>query len=100
MAVTERVVLFHDHAVHASRNAEVLDRGLGLARGVVALPHARRRLDIGDGPRMSRMARRFAPARCLVLDDGAQVRLGSDGTAPADSTVIDLEGRVQDGVAA
>jgi hypothetical protein len=95
MAVTETVVLFHDHAVHGSRQAEVLDRGLGLVRGIVALPHARRRLTLSDADRMSRLARRFAPARCLVLDDGAEVRLGPDGSLPHGCTVLDGDGMVR-----
>ncbi len=44
MVVCETVVLFHDSPPQGAGNAEVLDAGLGLARGVIALPHARRRL--------------------------------------------------------
>ena len=44
------------------------------------LPHARRRLRVDDPIRMSVLARRFAPARCLVLDDGTRVPL-DDGRA-------------------
>jgi hypothetical protein len=74
MAISERVVLYHDLAVHSPGHAEVHARGLGLARDVVPLPHARRRLRIDDHERMALLAQRFAPARCLVLDDGARVR--------------------------
>lgn len=75
MAVTETVVLFHDRVVHGTGGAEVFDHGLALVRGVVALPHARRRLRLGDRRRMALLARRFAPADCLVLDDGARVEV-------------------------
>ena len=71
MAVSERVILFHDAPPHGPGNAEVLDAGLGLAAGVVPLPHAHRRLRLDDAERVSLMARRFAPASCNALDDGA-----------------------------
>jgi hypothetical protein len=94
MALTETVVLFHDHAVHASRHAEVLDRGLGLVRGVVVLPHASRRLDLDDLGRMGRMARRFAPTRCLLLDDGAKVLADANAEVPEAGAVLAEDGSV------
>ena len=75
MALTERVVLFHDFVPHGVAQTEVYGDGLGVVPGVVALPHARRRLRVDDPIRMSVLARRFAPARCLVLDDGTRVTL-------------------------
>ena len=77
MAVTERVVLFHDSPPQGPGNAEVLDAGLGLAPGVVALPHARRRLRLDDPVRVALLARRFSPATCVALDPRA--RLDWDG---------------------
>jgi hypothetical protein len=71
MAVTERVVLFHDSPPEGPGNPEVLDAGLGLCPGVVALPSPRRRLRLDDGPRMALYADRFAPATCLAFDDGS-----------------------------
>jgi hypothetical protein len=73
MAVCERVVLYHDLAVHSPGHAEVYAHGLGLCRGLVPLPHARRRLRLDDHERMALLARRFAPARCVVLDDGVRL---------------------------
>jgi len=70
MAVTDRVVLFHDSPPEGPGNPEVLDAGLGLCPGVVALPSPRHRLHLADGARMSLYARRFAPATCLAFDDG------------------------------
>ncbi|MCA9657054.1 MAG: Type 1 glutamine amidotransferase-like domain-containing protein [Myxococcales bacterium] len=69
MALTERVILFHDSPPQGRGNAEILDAGLGLFPEVVALPHARRRLLLDDRRRVSLFARRFAPARCVVLDE-------------------------------
>jgi hypothetical protein len=100
MALTERVVLFHDRAAHGSSPTEVLDEGVAAVRGVVALPHARRRLRTDDGLRMSVFARRFAPAVCLVLDDGLTVELGLPGdlaeehVLPPDARVITTDGRL------
>ncbi|CAN5210716.1 hypothetical protein BH24PSE2_BH24PSE2_02210 [soil metagenome] len=74
MALTTRVVLFHDHPPQGPGDPEVLDAGFGLVRDVIALPHASRRLRLGDARRTSLFARRFAPALCVALDPGALLR--------------------------
>jgi len=94
MALTERVVLFHDFVPHGVAQTEVYGEGIGAVRSVVALPHARRRLRVSDPIRMSLLARRFAPARCLVLDDATRVQLDDEGVLPPDARVLDLEGRI------
>jgi hypothetical protein len=73
MAMSDCIVLFHDHPPQGAGNAEVLDRGLGLAPGLVLLPHARRRLTLHDPVRVTMLARRFEPATCLALEDGAHL---------------------------
>jgi hypothetical protein len=78
MTLTERVVLFHDSPPQGHGDAEVLESGLGLVPGVVALPHARTRLRLDDPFRVWLMAQRFAPAACLPLDD--EDRAAWDGT--------------------
>jgi len=78
MALTERLVLFHDSPPQGMGNPEVLDMGLGLAPGVVVLPHARRRLRLEDPARVEILARRFAPALCVPFDD-AEPALTWDG---------------------
>ena len=93
MALTERVVLFHDYVPHGVAQTEVMGEGLGLLSDLVPLPDARRRLRVNDPVRMSVLARRFAPARCLVLDDGVRVRLTAGGL-PAEARVVDHEGRI------
>jgi hypothetical protein len=100
MALTSRVVLFHDRAAHGASLTEVFDAGIGVVRGLVLLPHARRRLRTDDSLRMSVLARRFAPASCLVLDDGVRVDLGSGGALPPDARVVDDDGRITEGTAA
>jgi hypothetical protein len=61
----------------------VYGSGLSVLRDVVLLPHARTRLLLHDAPRMAVFARRFAPARCILLDPGTRldVDTGSGRTA-------------------
>ncbi|MCC6528038.1 MAG: Type 1 glutamine amidotransferase-like domain-containing protein [Polyangiaceae bacterium] len=75
MVLCERVVLFHDSPPQGPGAAEVLDHGLGLCPGYVALPQPEMRLRLDDAERVSVMARRFAPARVLALPSGAAVTL-------------------------
>jgi len=86
MAVSERVVLFHDHPAHGLGNAEVLEVGLGLARGIVPLPHARTRLRLEDRERVGVFAARFAPALCVPMNEGARLDATADGWVPAEGT--------------
>src|SRR5262245_45541071 len=79
MAVAETIVLFHDSPPQGPGISEVLGAGLGLVRGVVPLPHGDRRLRLDSPPRIALLARRFAPALCVVLDKGA--RADWDGTS-------------------
>lgn len=78
MVACDFIVLFHDHPPQGAANLELFDEGLGLVRRVVALPHARTRLRLHDDTRVALVARRFAPARCLTLDQGSAVHF-SDG---------------------
>jgi hypothetical protein len=73
----------------------VYGRGVSVVRGIVALPHARARLLLDDVNRMSVFARRFAPARCVLLERGARVDTDSDGTCPPGTRVLGQDGRVQ-----
>ena len=78
MAVSERIVLFHDSPPQGPGNPEVFDAGLGLCTGVLPLPHADRRLRLEDPVRVDLFARRFSPSICAILDPGA--RWDWDGT--------------------
>ena len=71
MACAEEVVAFGDHPPHGSGHPQWLDEGLGLVEDMTFFPHARRRLDLADTVRQSRLARRLRPARAVVLEDGA-----------------------------
>jgi hypothetical protein len=88
MAMTERVVLYNDVGPQGVQGAEVWDRGAGRVRDVVAMPHARRRLDLDDPVHTRTLVRRFAPAACLLLDEGTQVEIGDDGGVPDDARVL------------
>lgn len=100
MALTGRVVLFHDRAVQGAAQTEVFDEGLDVLPDLVLLPHARRRLRTEDAGRMSVLARRFAPATCLVLDDGVRVDLGPGGALPPQARVVGADGRIAEGAPA
>ncbi len=73
MALTDHVVLFHDTPPQGKGNPEMFEPGLGLCPDVVALPHASKRLVLDDPVRVSLLARRFAPARCVALDAGSRI---------------------------
>lgn len=71
MALSERVVLFHDSPPQGQSSAEVLETGLGVVRGILPLPHARHRLKLGDVRRVAQLALRFRPLLAIPLDTGA-----------------------------
>ena len=88
MAMTERVVLYNDLGPQGVQGAEVWDRGIPRVRDVVAMPHARRRLRLDDPVHARVFVHRFAPAACLLLDDGTSVEIGDDGVVPEDARVL------------
>lgn len=101
MAMCDPVVLFHDFAPQGVTAPEVHDRGLGRLRGLIPLPHARRRLALDDRDRMAVFAERFPAHHLLPLDDGTIVRLGRedggrDGQAalPAGARYVNHEGTI------
>jgi hypothetical protein len=73
MAMSDRIVLFHDSPPQGAGHAEISDIGLGLISGIVPLPHAGVRLRLNDIERVSIFAQRFAPAVCATLDPGAML---------------------------
>jgi Peptidase family S51 len=94
MALADRIVLFHDRAPQGPGHPEVYGSGLSVLRDVVLLPHARARLLLDDTPRMAVFARRFEPARCVLLDQGARVEVGDDGRWPHGTRVLAGDGHV------
>jgi hypothetical protein len=97
MALCERIVLFHDTPPQGSAHAEVMEGGFGVVPNIVALPHAKVRLDVTDERNVQLFARRFAPALCVLLDDGA--RLDWDGrrwSAQAETRRLSTEGWIEE----
>jgi hypothetical protein len=94
MALTDRIVLFHDRAPQGPGHPEVYGTGLSLLRDAVLLPHARARLLMDDTPRMGVFARRFAPARCVPLEAGTRIDVSSDGAWPPGVRVLGEDGHV------
>lgn len=92
MALTDRVVLFHDRAAHGASVSEVFAQGLGLVRHTVVFPGARERLDLGNPVRMGVLARRLGPARCLLLDERARVDILPGEGLPDDAPVLADDG--------
>ncbi len=94
MVLTPRVVLFHDSPPWGPGHAEVGETGMGLCREIVALPHAGQRLRLDDPGRVARMARRFAPAACVVLDPGTRAEWDGSGWVDVRGGRLDEEGSV------
>ena len=102
MALCERIVLFHDRPPQGAGNAEVYEHGLGVVPGIVALPHAKRRLLLNDAVRVALMARRLAPDRTVALDEHAWLAFDTDAEDPSapidgeDARTLCASGRVCD----
>lgn len=77
MALSRRIVLFHDSPPQGPGYAEVLDAGLDLLPALLPLPHARERLRLNDPERVALMARRFGPDPAITLDAGSRI-LGNE----------------------
>jgi hypothetical protein len=95
MALTDRIVLFGDRSPQGPGHPEVYGSGLSVVRNVVLLPHARTRLLLDDTARMAVFAQRFAPARCILLDQGTRVEFdGSGRFLPPGTRVLAEDGHV------
>jgi len=79
MASAYRVVLFHDMPPQGPGNSEVFESGLGLFPDVLPMPHARRRLRLDDPARVAELARRYAPSRCVAMDEECWLEWTSSG---------------------
>jgi hypothetical protein len=97
MAVSDRVVLFHDSPPQGPGDPEVLDAGLGLCHGLVPLPHAARRLRLDDPIRVALFAQRFHPATCALLDQPARLQWnGRHWWAQPGTRRLTRDGRVRE----
>jgi peptidase E len=95
MVLTRQVVLFHDSPPQGFGDPEVLESGLGLCPGVVALPHARRRLRLNDPVRVAIFARRFSPDTCMALDENCRADWnGTEWKTWGRTRRLDLSGNI------
>ncbi len=100
MAVSERIVVSDDDDP-AGRPDEIYDIGIGVARGMVALPAAASRLRSHDPDRLAVLAQRCAPSACVLLDAGDRLELQSGRPADLGSVgVVTEDGRVLGGAEA
>ena len=89
MAISERIVLFHDDPPQGPGVSEVLDAGLGLVPGVVVFPQPEQRLHLNRTDRIAWLVRRFSPARSLALPARSRITW-SDGQLSSAEGVIEL----------
>ncbi len=96
MVLGERVVLFHDRPPQGRGNAEVLETGLELYRGLIAFPHARHRLLLDQPERVMLISRRFHPLMCIAMDENALVRRNDSASWSLAGTAVQLglDGRI------
>ena len=91
MALAERVILYHDMAPQGRRR-EVYAEGLGCYPAWCLFPHAAAGCGSTTPVRLGELARRFAPARCVLLADGVRLDRRPGGELPADARVIGPDG--------
>ena len=97
MALSDRIVLFHDSPPQGRVNAEVLEAGLGACNDVVPLPHAKRRLLLDDPVRVGLFARRFPGKLCAALDEGSRLDRTEAGWQGAPGTRrLDASGSLEE----
>jgi hypothetical protein len=97
MALSHRVILFHDSPPQGQGYVEVFEAGLGLIGGLVPLPHAQHRLRLDDPERVSLLAERFAPDTCAVLKGGEILSWDTDRwRAHGRTEVLGATGQLED----
>ena len=95
MVLTERIVLFHDYPPYGSDIAQVLDRGFGLAPGVVVLPDPKRRVNLEARTGIQRFARRMAPLTCVAMDHGDRIEVVNGAITAAHGARLTTAGEVE-----
>jgi len=97
MAISERVVLFHDDPPQGPGASEVLDAGLGLVPGVIVFPQPEQRLRLERTDRVRVLVHRFAPSLCLAFPARSRItwRAGKF-TSPKSVIKLTLDGAHQE----
>ena len=86
MALTERVISFHDSPPQGSGNPEVIELGLGIFKELCVFPHAAERLKLDDPRRLGLIARRFSPSVSVALEFESRVDAIDGGWCLSGST--------------
>lgn len=94
MVLGDVVILFNDFSPTAAPGPQVYAGGLGRVHRVLPFPHPDRRLRLSDHDHLRRIAQRFSPHRCLLLDPGVRVDLGDGGAPPTAGRLIGSDGSV------
>ena len=100
MALTDRIVSFHDTPPQGESNPEVFELGLGIFQELCIFPHASERLILDDERRLGLIARRFMPSISVALEfesrldaiDGGWQLSGSTRLIQADGSLSELGG--------
>jgi hypothetical protein len=95
MVLAERIVLFHDYPPYGSDIAQVLDRGFGLAPGIVVLPDPKRRVNLDARTGIQRFARRMAPLTCVAMDHGHRIDIVNGEITDARAARLTTGGEVE-----
>ena len=78
MVTGERVVLFHESPPEGFGISEVLEQGIGLHSGVLPLPNPKLRLKLEEPLRVGWLSSRYAPSKCVAMDQGDFVLFDGD----------------------
>ncbi len=78
MVTGERVVLFHESPPEGFGISEVLEQGIGLHQGVLPLPNPKLRLKLDEPLRVGWLSKRYAPSKCVAMDQGEFVQFDGD----------------------
>lgn len=102
MAMTSQVVLYHDDPPWGRGNPVILGAGFGVCPGILALPHAHRRLRLDKPSRLKLWHDRFEPFDCIAFDDGSWLvfRDGLPATAAGGVRRFGRDGRLVEYLAA
>lgn len=96
MALSRRVVLFHDHLPFGSAKPEIYGEGADILPGAAFFPDARRRLDLDDRESLGELAGRVAPERAVLLDPGDRLDLARGvWSAPDGIRLLGAAGEVE-----
>jgi len=93
MVLAGSVVVFHDFPPQGAGNAGILEVGLGLLPPLQPLPHASKRLLLGDPHRVSLLAHRFPNP--VAMDEGGHAVLDGEELATEGFRLLTPGGEVR-----